>query len=98
MELDNQSFLLGSALECPYVYYVPPLLRDSLDVVRDIAAEKGFNIALLMTLEHVVHISNSIEMDKKSNFQQRIINVTKRATSSRSLNIRGVFRTQSKCR
>ena len=33
-------FLLESALECPYVYNAPPLLKARLHFVRDTAAEK----------------------------------------------------------
>ena len=39
-------FLLESALELPYVYYAPPLLRDRLHLVRDTAEEKEFDIAI----------------------------------------------------
>ena len=46
-------FLLESALECPYVYDVPSLIRGTLHLVRDTAAEKEFDIAIQMTLEHV---------------------------------------------
>ena len=31
---------------CPYVYYVPPLIRDRLDLIRDTAAEKEVGIAI----------------------------------------------------
>ena len=55
-------FLLECALECPYVYYAPLLLR----------AMEGHSI---MTLEHV-----SLEIQ-----ENRIINVTKRATYSRTM-------------
>ena len=45
--------LLESALECPYVYFIPPLLRDRLYLVRYTGTEKEFAIAIYMTLEHV---------------------------------------------
>ena len=45
VELNDQSFL-ESALEWPYVYYVPPFLRDKLHLVRVIAIEKEFDIAI----------------------------------------------------
>ena len=46
-------FLLESALECPYIYYAPPLLRCMPHFVRDIAAEKEFDIAIQMAPDHV---------------------------------------------
>ena len=48
------NFLPESALQCQYVYYAPPLLRGRLDLVKDTAAEKKFDIAKQMTLEHVI--------------------------------------------
>ena len=39
-------FLLESALECPYVYYNPPLLRGRLHLVRDTGAEKEFDVLM----------------------------------------------------
>ena len=39
-------FSLESAPECPHVYFAPPLLRDRFHLVRDIAAEKEFDIAI----------------------------------------------------
>ena len=45
MELDGK-FLLESALEYSYVYYVPPLLRGRLHLVRYTEAEKEFDIAI----------------------------------------------------
>ena len=38
-------YLLGPALECLYVQYVSPWLRDRLHFVRDTDAEKEFGIA-----------------------------------------------------
>ena len=38
--------LLKSALECPYVYYIPPLLNGRLYLDRDAAAEKESDIAI----------------------------------------------------
>ena len=35
---------MESALESPLVYYIPPLYRDRLHLVRDTAAEKEFGI------------------------------------------------------
>ena len=35
--IEWSKFLLESDLQCPYVYYTPPLLRGSLHVVRDTA-------------------------------------------------------------
>ena len=40
------NILLEFSFECPYVYYAPPLLRGSLHLVRDTAAEKEFDIAM----------------------------------------------------
>ena len=37
---------MAFALEYPYIYYAPPLLSGSLDLVRDTAAEKEFDIAV----------------------------------------------------
>ena len=31
---------------CPYVYYVPPLIRARLDLVRDTAVEKEVDIVI----------------------------------------------------
>ena len=31
---------------CPYVYYVPPLIRGRLHLVRDTAAEQEVDIAV----------------------------------------------------
>ena len=45
--------LLKFAIECLYVYYAPPLLRGRLHFVTDTAAEKEFDIAIQITLEHV---------------------------------------------
>ena len=45
--------MLESAPDFPYVYYVSPLLRDSLRIVRDTAAEKEFDIAIKMALKYV---------------------------------------------
>ena len=39
-------FLLEPALECQNVYYAPSLLKDRLHLVREKAAEKGFDIAV----------------------------------------------------
>ena len=44
--IGGSKFLLESALDCPYVYYALPLLRDTLHLVRDTAAEKEFDIAI----------------------------------------------------
>ena len=57
-------FLLESALECPfkYVYYAPPLLRGRLHLLWDTAAEKEFDIAIYMTLQHV---SSEIQENRK---------------------------------
>ena len=38
-EVGWSKFLMKSALEFPYFYYAPPLLRGKLHVVRDTAAE-----------------------------------------------------------
>ena len=46
MELDDQMFLLESALEFPDVYKASPLLKDRFHLVRNTAAEKEFNIAI----------------------------------------------------
>ena len=43
MELDDQSFCWSLPLN---VYYAPPLLRDRLHLVRDMAAVKEFDIAI----------------------------------------------------
>ena len=53
------NFLLESPIECPYVSYVPPLLRGRPHLVRDTAAENWSTL---------VQRSNKIEMDEKSNF------------------------------
>ena len=45
-EIGWLKFLLESALECPYFYHVPPLLRGRLHLVRDTAREKDFDIAM----------------------------------------------------
>ena len=51
---------------------------------KDRDAEKKFDIVIQMTLEHVlVQRSKKKEMDKKDNFKQRNVNVTKRANSSK---------------
>ena len=31
---------------CPYVYYVPPIIKGRLHLVRDTAAEKEFDSAI----------------------------------------------------
>ena len=49
MELGDPSFCwsLPLIVECRYVYYAPhPLLRGSLHLVRDQAAEKELDIAI----------------------------------------------------
>ena len=38
---------------CSYVYFVPPLIRGRLHLVRDTDAEKEADIAILMTLKYV---------------------------------------------
>ena len=43
MEMDNQSFSAG---DCPHVYYVPPLIRSRLYLVKDTATEKEVDIAI----------------------------------------------------
>ena len=44
---------VGLSLKCPETYYIPPLLRGRIHLVRATAAEKDFNIAVQMTLEYV---------------------------------------------
>ena len=45
-EIRWSKFIQESALECPYIYYTPPLLRGRLYLVRDTAAEKEFDMAM----------------------------------------------------
>ena len=61
-------FLRESALECLYVYYVPPLLRGGLYLARDTAAEREFDIAIKMTSKHVSSEIQKIRNDGKTNF------------------------------
>ena len=50
---------------------------------RDAATEKEIDIVIQMKLEHVlVQRFEKKEMDERSNFKQRHINVTKRGNSS----------------
>ena len=56
-------FLLESALECPCIYYAPPLLRGTLHLVRDTATEKEFGIAIFMTLE-LTWVSSEIQENR----------------------------------
>ena len=53
------TFLVESALQCPYIYYVPPLLRSRLHFVRDTAAEKEFDITIKME-----HVSSEIQENR----------------------------------
>ena len=55
-------FFLEFAFECPYVYYAHPLLRGSLHLVRDTAAEKESDIAIEMTL--LEHVSSEIQENR----------------------------------
>ena len=55
-------FFVEFAFECPYVYYAPPLLRGSLHLVRDTAAEKESDIAIEMTL--LEHVSSEIQENR----------------------------------
>ena len=45
-EIRWSKFIQESALECPYIYYTPPLLWGRLYLVRDTAAEKEFDMAM----------------------------------------------------
>ena len=58
---------VGLSLKCPETYYIPPLLRGRIHLVRATAAEKEFNIAVQMTLEYVEDPRKK-EMEEKSNF------------------------------
>ena len=59
-------FLLEFALEYPYVYCTPPLLRARLRPVRDTAAEKEFDIAVKMTLKLVSSETQENENGRKN--------------------------------
>ena len=61
-------FLLEPALECSFVYYVAPLLRGRLYVIKDTATEKEFDVAIKCHWSTLVQRSKKIEMDEKSNF------------------------------
>ena len=50
---DELNFLLETSLEYLYVYCALSLLKGRLHLVRDTAAEKEFDIAIQMTLEHI---------------------------------------------
>ena len=54
---------------CPYVYYVPPLIRGRLHVVRNTAAKKEVDIAIYRWHQNtLIRRSKKIEMDENSNF------------------------------
>ena len=46
MEMDGQSFFAGDMSIPPYLFYVPPLIRGRLHLVRDTAVEKEVDIAI----------------------------------------------------
>ena len=71
---------------CPYVYYDLPLIRGKRHLVRDTVAEKDVDITKQMALDALIRRYKKTEMDENSNFQQLLINATKRATSSKRQN------------
>ena len=50
---------------CPYVYYIPPVIRGRLHLVRDTAAGKEVDIAIQMTLKYV-----NLEIQRNRNGQK----------------------------
>ena len=50
---------------CPYVYYIPPVIRGRLHLVRDTAADKEVDIAIQMTLKYV-----NLEIQRNRNGQK----------------------------
>ena len=44
--IGRSKFILGSALECTYIYHASAFLRGRIHLVRDTAAENEFNIAI----------------------------------------------------
>ena len=50
---------------CPYVYYIPPVIRGRLHLVRDTAADKEVDIAIQMTLKCV-----NLEIQRNRNGQK----------------------------
>ena len=57
---------MESALEYPCVYHAHPILGRRLHLAGDTAAEKDFDMAIKMALEHLVQRSKKIEMDEKN--------------------------------
>ena len=49
----------------PYVYYIPPVIRGRLHLVRDTAADKEVDIAIQMTLKYV-----NLEIQRNRNGQK----------------------------
>ena len=78
-KLDDRNICQGLPLN---VYYAPLLLRGRGHLVRNTAAEKDLTIAIQITLDQVSPEIQGNKNGQKTNFQQRLINVTKRLTSS----------------